>query len=235
MVILADAISQEECPMNTHVRTLLAGVAVVVPLALGDVSLGAQSAQHLQPTVSVLQDWQREQVGWGNADVRMSRELEDALREHGFRSDRLSTAQTRALDATFRQLFPEQDARRYRLNRTQASALVYMALVQPRDSRYGSTPGRSVCDDLGSLVRRMNDDFLRDNRNRSRYLDQRERDVLLRDARDVEQAARRCDHRSAEDEARTLVRIASQRTVEREQAIRQIQRLQGIVRTASRW
>jgi cell division protein FtsX len=81
----------------------------------------------------------------------------------------------------------------------------------------------------------MNDDFLRDNRNRSRYLDQRERDVLLRHARDVEQAARRCDHRSAEDEARTRVRIASQRTVEREQAIRQIQRLQGIVRTASRW
>jgi hypothetical protein len=121
-----------------------------------------------------------------------------------------------------------------RLNRTQASALVYMALVQPRDV-VGSRPGRSYCDDLGSLVRRMNDHFLRDNRNRSRYLDQRERDVLLRDARDVEQAARRCDHRSAEDEARTLVRIASQRTVEREQAIRQIQRLQGIVRTASLW
>lgn len=140
----------------------------------------------------------------------------------------------RALDATFRQLFPEQDARRYRLNRTQASALVYMALVLPRDV-VGSRPGRAYCDDLGALVRRMSDDFLRDNRNRSRYLDRYEQDVLLRDAREVEQAARRCDHRSVEDEARTLVRIASQRSVEREQAIRQIQRLHSVVRTASRY
>lgn len=81
--------------MNTHVRTLLAGVGVMVPFALTDVSLAAQSTQHLQPTVSVLQDWQREQVGWRHSDVRISRELEDALREHGFRSQRLSNAQTR--------------------------------------------------------------------------------------------------------------------------------------------
>jgi hypothetical protein len=164
----------------------------------------------------------------------MTRELEEAMREHGFRSDRLSNAQMRALDATFRQLFPEQDARRYRLNRTQASALVYMALVQPRD-RLGSGPGRGYCDDLGTLVRRMSDDFLRDNRNRSRYLDRNEQEALLRDAREVEQSARRCDHRSVEEEARTLVRLVSQRTVERDLAIRQIQRLQSIVRTASRY
>lgn len=220
--------------MNTHVRTLLAGVAVMIPLTLDDVSLGAQSAQDLQPTVSVLQDWHREHAGWGNSDVRITRELEDALRGHGFRPDRLTRRDMNALDRTFAQLFPEQDARRYRLNRTQASALVYMALVQPRDV-VGSRPGHSFCDDLGSLVRRMSDDFLRDNRNRSRYLDRYERDVLLRDARELEQAARRCDFRSVEDESRTLVRIASQRTVEREQAIRQIQRLQSIVRTASRY
>jgi hypothetical protein len=58
--------------------------------------------------------------------------LDAALREFGYNPARLRREQVQALDNAMARLFPGPDARRSVLNRSQATAVVYMALVYPR-------------------------------------------------------------------------------------------------------
>lgn len=61
--------------------------------------------------------------------------IDEAARELGVRPSRLTTRQVSALEAAFPRLFPTENPRRYTLNRSQATALVYLALVHPRGTR----------------------------------------------------------------------------------------------------
>jgi hypothetical protein len=63
--------------------------------------------------------------------------IEQAVRRYGFRPNRLTDAQVRAINDAWTELLGPT-TRRAQLNRTQATAIVYMALVQPyEDERTG--------------------------------------------------------------------------------------------------
>ncbi|HEX2201907.1 MAG TPA: hypothetical protein VHG91_01350 [Longimicrobium sp.] len=66
--------------------------------------------------------------------------IDQALRQAGFRPGWLTPRQQDALDDAWADLLPEASPRRYRLNRAQATALVYLALVHD-DDHYDDRPG----------------------------------------------------------------------------------------------
>lgn len=58
--------------------------------------------------------------------------IDQAVRRYGYRPNRLTDAQVRAINNAWTELFGTT-TRRPSLNRAQATAIVYMALVEPRD------------------------------------------------------------------------------------------------------
>lgn len=80
------------------------------------------------------------------ASAHDARLLGEALRDFGYSSDRLSIAQRERLDDARARLFPDAPSRQ-RLNRTQAIAVVYTALVYPRGT--GGGGGRGGWNDDG--------------------------------------------------------------------------------------
>ncbi|HET7462044.1 MAG TPA: hypothetical protein VFJ82_12385 [Longimicrobium sp.] len=74
--------------------------------------------------------------------------VDRALREFGFDPYRLRPDQQRALDSAWGLLFPEANRYRATLNSSQATALVYVALVHGRDRRGGYGRG-GFGDDYG--------------------------------------------------------------------------------------
>lgn len=83
--------------------------------------------------------------------------VERALREFGFDPYRLRADQQRALDSAWDLLFPQTNRYRATLNSSQATALVYVALVHGRERRggygrggYGDDYGRGGYDQGGS-------------------------------------------------------------------------------------
>lgn len=82
------------------------------------------------------------------ASVHNQRLMADVLRDFGYTSERLTARQRERLDDARYRLFPDQSPRQ-RLNRTQAIAVVYTALVYPRGTggRGGQGDGRGGWDD----------------------------------------------------------------------------------------
>lgn len=70
--------------------------------------------------------------GSSSVGTRNRTMLEEALREFGFTPSRLRRADVAAIDDALSTLVPGADRQRHGLNRMQARAVVYMALVYPR-------------------------------------------------------------------------------------------------------
>lgn len=157
----------------------------------------------------------------------------EALRSHGLRPERLTRAQERALEQTHSELFPEGVGLRHRLNRTQATALVYMALVHPaRRDQAGNWPRRPACERAADRVFELEELFDAPGRGQPRFLRRDEQEALVDEARGIERLARGCgEHRLAE-EASQLVSLTSAPRSDREQVARQVQRMKGVVRVA---
>jgi hypothetical protein len=89
------------------------------------------------------------------ATVHNARLLGEVLRDFGYDADRLSAGQQERLDDARYRLFPDQSPRQ-RLNRTQAIAVVYTALVYPRGTGgrggWDDDRGRDRPDDAGRCV-----------------------------------------------------------------------------------
>jgi hypothetical protein len=75
------------------------------------------------------------------AQQRGASHIDEAIRYYGHNPARLRPAQRAAIDQAIDELFPDSRRRRQALNRSQATAAVYMALVFPTE-RGG--PGRVV-------------------------------------------------------------------------------------------
>jgi hypothetical protein len=214
-------------------RRLLAAPALAACLlaALAAMPAHAQPAPRPLPPVDAAV-WQGDTRGHYDAGIARQPAVEDALRAHGFRSDRLTRQQTRALEETHRDLFPDHDPRRQRLNRTQASALVYMALVHPLEAERGRgarAPGRG-CESTALLVYDLGDLLTEHDRARSIFLSREEQQRLRDGAAEVQRAAVRCGNSRLADEASRLGVLASERMVERDRALRQIRSMKGIAR-----
>lgn len=76
--------------------------------------------------------------GTGNEQL-----IQNAVRRYGYRPNRLSDAQVHAINRAWVELLGP-GSRRAPLNRAQATAIVYLALVEPREGGY---PGRETVDD----------------------------------------------------------------------------------------
>lgn len=113
--------------MRTPLQSLRLAAAALALAAFAAAPLAAQSTQQRRPpavpTVS---------------NVREANQalIDQAVRRAGFRPGRLTPGQVDAIEDAWADLLPEANPRRYRLNRAQAAALVYLALVEG-DDRYG--------------------------------------------------------------------------------------------------
>jgi len=109
-------------------RTLVFGAAALLALA-GPHSAGAQSSTA---------EWR------GSRSERM---IDRAVRYYGYNPNRLTREQSRAIDQTWSELLGP-GARRGTLTATQATAIVYMALVFPHEEQAGGGyPDRPDYDD----------------------------------------------------------------------------------------
>jgi hypothetical protein len=169
---------------------------------------------------------------WGR-ELRRQPMVKQALRGHGYNPNRISQAQERALGEAYRELFPERNARWDRLNRTQATALVYMALVHPgRSGSTGRQPRRSDCETVATQVWELEDSFAPAGRGQARHLNRTEREWLLAQAAEVQRSAHLCGDRRLEDAAHELNILLSEQRPDRERVTRQVSRMKSLVRLA---
>jgi hypothetical protein len=191
------------------------------------------------PAVSAGQEGEIASARAGGHLIDVGRELrrqplvEDALRQHGMRPDRLGRAEERALGETFAALFPEADARWYRLNRTQAAALVYMALGQPgRSGESRRTSRRAACESAAELVGELDDLFGAPRRGQSRLLLPAEQQRIRAQAREILRLSDACGERRLTDATIDLIDLVSDQRAERERVARQVSRLRSLARLA---
>lgn len=219
--------------MNNVTRAAFFSLFASLSLVASGLPLRAQAA----PPTSAPEAVTLHRPSNGSWDRNLIRQplVEDALRSYGFRPDRLTRGQERALEDTFSELYPDRDARRQRLNPTQATALVYMALVHPGRRDAALPPRRPIgraCELPARMVYELEDYFEAPRRGQPRFLRDREQQQLQASARDLQRQARSCGDFRLTDEATELVRILSERRVEREQIAQQVERMKAVVRVA---
>ena len=111
-------------------------LAAAAALALAAAPLAAQTGYDPRPTYGGRDSY----IGGGTLlAVRPANHalLVRAVREAGYDPQRLRANEQQALRSAWSRLFPEADPRTYNLNAAQATALVYIALVYPRDGGRG--------------------------------------------------------------------------------------------------
>ena len=109
--------------MHTNTRNTLRATLAALALAI----------TAAQPAVSQQQQ----------ARTRNHAMVAQAAEAYGFDAGRMTAAQERAIDDAWERLLPGEDSRTYRLNRTQAMAIAYVALVLQ------AQPGRGGWDEEG--------------------------------------------------------------------------------------
>lgn len=108
-------------------------------LAAAGIALALAAASHVPADAQAsVARWR----GGGNEQL-----IDQAVRRYGYRPNRLTDAQVRAINNAWTELVGP-GTRRAPLNRAQATAIVYMALVEPYD-RDGYGRGRDDYDDGG--------------------------------------------------------------------------------------
>jgi hypothetical protein len=167
------------------------------------------------------------------ADILRQPTVETALRSFGFRPERLSRVEERMLEDAYRDLFPNSDPRRARLNHSQGTALVYIALVHS-DRGGPRRPNRRACDEAIQQVYNLDRLFDAPGRGRPRHLTAEEQRTLARETHEIHRNARSCGESSLADHADRLGSLLAERRVEREQVARQVERMRATARGAIR-
>jgi hypothetical protein len=167
-------------------------------------------------------------------DLRRQPAVGEALRAHGFRSDRLGRAEERALAEMMSELYPHLDPRRDRLTANQATALVYVALVRPGtpDRGYGR-PRRAACESVMETAAGAERVFATPGRSQPRYLTSVEVQRVRAATRGLEDDALQCGDRRLSDASADLARTLSGGRVEREGVARQLARVRSLSRLAA--
>ncbi|HLM68512.1 MAG TPA: hypothetical protein VK358_13330 [Longimicrobium sp.] len=91
--------------------------------------------------------------GTGNEQL-----INQAVRRYGYRPNRLSDWEVRAINRTWAELLGP-GSRRAPLNRAQATAIVYLALVEPREDAYAGRPPGEDYDRPGDGYGRPGDGY----------------------------------------------------------------------------
>lgn len=110
--------------------------AAVLCIAASTAAHAQTGAPPVRPDPQTVQGGQLRLPGQRNQEL-----LDQALRDAGFSPRRLRQQDRDALEAAWARLLPEANPRRYQLNRYQAAALVYVALVLPRGGGRGGWNG----------------------------------------------------------------------------------------------
>ena len=154
------------------------------------------------------------------AGVANQRMIDDAVREFGFRPERLRRDQLDALDQAWSDLLPGA-SRRDRLNPRQATAIVYLALVYPAGTGRDPFPGRDddrwergprrECREMGGHVYEILNiarasEFMM-------FLDNDERERSRRAAGEVQRVAIQTGERAVADRASEVVAVLSPHTL----------------------
>ena len=148
--------------------------------------------------------------GAGNAQL-----IEQAVRRYGYRPNRLTVVQVHAINRAWVELLGN-GTRRVPLNRAQATAIVYLALVEPREGAYadrvedydrpGAGYGRpgywtAECDAMEGDAYRLGNLVSAPRSNHGIYVNEPERGRARALARQIQQRAVQCRATSAADRA----------------------------------
>lgn len=153
--------------------------------------------------------------GTGNEQL-----IEQAVRRYGYRPNRLTDAQLHALNRAWADLMGPS-TRRVSLNRAQATAIVYLALVEPSEgayadrdrdddrpgSGYGGGPGgrpgtwSAACDEMEADAYRLGNLVSAPRGNGGLFVDEPERGRARALARQIQERAVQCRATPAADRA----------------------------------
>jgi hypothetical protein len=150
--------------------------------------------------------------GTGNEQL-----IERAVRRYGYRPNRLTDIQLRAIDRAWAELLGQHTTRRVALNRAQATAIVYMALVEPREGAHagrGDDDGRpgggydgrpgwwsAECDEMEADAYRLGNLVSAPRSNTGLFVTDPERGRARALARQIQERAVQCRAASAADRA----------------------------------
>lgn len=181
--------------------------------------------------------------------------IDQAVRRYGFRPNRLTDAQIRAINDAWTELLGPT-TRRTQLNRTQATAIVYMALVQPYeddrrpvydvprdDDRYdrpgggyqGGRPGwwSAECDAMEADAYRLGNLVSAPERNASLFVQEPERGRARALARRIQEQAVQCRAYSAADRAGDVLTLLSDNLPDRSDVAQQVDALKRAIQDAA--
>lgn len=223
--------------------TIAAPAAAQRPATLDTVASPAASADVAAATATFHRSFGGSSIGTRNRQL-----LEDALREFGFRPDRLRRADVQAIDRTLAELVPGADRQRYGLNRTQAQAVIYMALVHRRggggggwndawddDDRYPSRGGYPACRDMEVRAYDLDNAVAGTNDwGAGMFLDQDERRRARELTREVQTLALQCGARGVADRSSELLRLLGENLPNRGQVVRRIDAIKQAIRDEDR-
>jgi hypothetical protein len=206
---------------RTALLAALAALALGAPLA----TLHSQSVRLGMDAASA-----RQVENARFADTRIPRVLHATLGEYGYNADRLSRAERRALEDVHGELFPRTGPlARAQLNRAQAVALVYVALVEPSRDRGWPGRGRAVCGEAGERVYSLARAFADAGTGHRLFLSREEQEQARRGARDIQQAAAGCGQFRLADQAMDLLALLNSNLAERNRVGEQIDRMRRTV------
>jgi len=124
--------------METMTRMMTPAALVALALLSAAPALAQPTRQPATPSSSSRPGFQESPTSVYNSEL-----LDEAMHEFGINPSRLRPKQIERIEEIRRLLFPSLNPRLHRLNRTQAIAVVYTALVYPR----GTGGGRGGWDD----------------------------------------------------------------------------------------
>ncbi|HEX6909768.1 MAG TPA: hypothetical protein VF142_05225 [Longimicrobium sp.] len=232
-------------PRRTIDRPMLtlrnAFYAAGLALALAAASHSSAEAQ------STVARWR----GGGNEQL-----IDQAVRRYGYRPNRLTNAQVRAIHNAWTELFGTT-TRRASLNRAQATAIVYMALVEPHergqggfgrprddydrppvveydDGYGGGTSGWGAgCDQMQADAYRLGTLVSAPESNGGLFVAEPEQGRARSLARQIQERAVQCRATAAADRAGDVLSLLSEQLPERSQVERRVNALKQAIQQAS--
>jgi hypothetical protein len=193
--------------------------------------------------------------GGGNEQL-----IDQAVRRYGYRPNRLTDAQVRAINNAWTELLGNT-TRRASLNRAQATAIVYLALVEPRDDGrggydrprdgydrpqvedydngygggYDGRPGGwgAECDQLEADAYRLGTLISAPESNSGLFVAEPERGRARGLARQIQERAVQCRATAAADRAGEVLALLSEALPERSQVERRVNALKQAIQQAS--
>ncbi len=189
--------------------------------------------------------------GGGNEQL-----IDQAVRRYGYRPNRLSDAQVRAINDAWTELLGTT-TRRAPLNRAQATAIVYLALVEPNDDGrggygrprddydrpgddgwdggYDGRPGSwgAACAQMEADAYRLGTLISAPEGRSGLFVAEPERGRARTLAQQIQERAVQCRATAAADRAGDVLRLLSETLPERSQAERRVDALKQAIQQAS--